>query len=78
MIFSTLNVEGDKIMVIDLLEKCRERRREIEENFYTMMAYSDYTPMLDKLCDEMIKMDVMIIRMEKQLNDRLYGTENAM
>ena len=34
----------DYNMVIDLLEKCRERRKEIENTFYQMVNYSDDIP----------------------------------
>lgn len=58
-------------MVIDMLEKCRERKREIENKFYKMVAYSDDIPALEKLSDEMINIELMIIRMEKQQFDRM-------
>lgn len=77
MIFSTLNVEGDS-MVIDMLEKCKERSRKLEAEFYSLSAYSDDIPTLEKLSDKMIDMELMIIRMEKQRYDRLHGTENVV
>ena len=77
MIFSMLNVEGD-CMVIDMLEKCKELSREVENEFYRMSAYSDDIPALEKLSDRMIQLELMKIRLEKYKHDKLHGTENAV
>lgn len=65
-------------MVVNMLEQCRKRKKEIEDKFYQMVAYSDDIPTLEKLSDEMIAMELMIIRMEKQQLDRLHSTEYAI
>lgn len=65
-------------MVIDMLEKCKERRKEIEDTFYKMVAYSDDIPTLEKLSDEMINMEIMIIRMERLRFDKMNTTEQAI
>lgn len=70
--------KGGFPMVIDMLAQCRKRKKEIEDKFYTMVAYSDDIPALEKLSDEMIEMELMIIRMEKQQFDRLHNTEYAV
>lgn len=77
MIFSTLNVEGDS-MVIDMLEKCKERSRKLEEEFYTLSAYSDDVEVLERLSDEMIKMELTTIRLERYRFEKLYGTEQVV
>lgn len=77
MIFSTLNVEGDS-MVIDMLEKCKERSRKLEEEFYTLSAYSDDIEVLERLSDEMIKMELTTIRLERYRFEKLHGTENVV
>lgn len=77
MIFSTLNVEGDN-MVIDMLEKCKERSRKLEDEFYTLSAYSDDVAVLERLSDEMIKMELMKIRIEKYRFEKLHGTEQVI
>lgn len=77
MIFSTLNVEGDS-MVIDMLEKCKERSRKLEEEFYTLSAYSDDIEVLERLSDEMIKMELTTIRLERYRFEKLYGTEQVV
>lgn len=41
-------------MVIDMLEKCKELSREIEDEFHRMSAYSDNIPSLEKLSDRMV------------------------
>lgn len=70
MICSTLNVEGDN-MVIDMLEKCKERSRKLEEEFYKLSAYSDDIEVLEKLSDEMIKMELTTIRLERYRIEKL-------
>ena len=77
MIFSTLNVEGDS-MVIDMLEKCKERSRKLEEEFYTLSAYSDDIEVLERLSDEMIKMELTTIRLERYRFEKLNGTEQVV
>lgn len=77
MIFSTLNVEGDN-MVIDMLEKCKERSRKLEEEFYTLSAYSDDIEVLERLSDEMIKMEITAIRLERYRIEKLHGTEQVV
>lgn len=57
-------------MIVSMLEKCKERQKEIEEKFYKMLNYSNDIPMLEKLSDDMINMELMIIRIEKQQCDR--------
>lgn len=56
-------------MVINILEKCRERQRELEDTFYKMVDDSHDIPTLEKMCDEMINVELMIIRLEKQAFD---------
>ncbi len=53
-------------MVISILEKCRERQRNLENTFYKMVESSHDIPTLEKMCDEMINLEIVIIRMEKQ------------
>lgn len=65
-------------MVIDLLEKCRERKREIENTFYQMVNYSDDIPALEKLSDEMLEMELKVIRMEKQQIDLMNRHEEQI
>ncbi len=77
MICSTLNVEGDN-MVIDMLEKCKERSRKLEEEFYKLSAYSDDIEVLERLSDEMINMELMKIRIEKYRFEKLHGTEQVI
>lgn len=77
MIFLTLNVEGD-CMVIDMLEKCKELSREVEDEFYKMSAYSDDIPALEKLSDKMIQLELMKIRLEKYRYDKIQETENVV
>ena len=77
MIFSTLNVEGDS-MVIDMLEKCKERSWKLEEEFYTLSAYSDDIEVLERLSDEMIKMELTTIRLERYRFEKLNGTEQVV
>lgn len=77
MICSTLNVEGEN-MVIDMLEKCKERSRKLEEEFYTLSAYSDDIEVLEKLSDEMIKMELTTIRLERYRIEKLHGTEQVV
>lgn len=57
-------------MIVSMLEKCKERQKEIEEKFYKMLNYSSDIPMLEKLSDDMINMELMIIRIEKQQYDK--------
>ena len=63
-------------MVIDMLEKCKQRKKKIEDTFYKMVNYSDDIPMLEKLSDEMIAIELMIIRMEKQKFEKVYLRES--
>ena len=58
-------------MVVSMLAKCKERRKQLQDAFDKMIDYSD-TATLDKLNDEMIKVEVQIIRMEKQEFNRRY------
>lgn len=64
-------------MVVSILDKCKERRKQLQDAFDKMIDYSD-TATLDKLNDEMIKVEVMIIRMEKQEFDRQYEKQNEI
>lgn len=61
-----------------MLEKCRERKKEIENEFYKKIACSNNIPELEKLSDEMINMELLVIRMEKQEFERMYNTEYAI
>ena len=56
-------------MVIDLLEKCRERK---------MVNYSDDIPALERLSDEMLEMELKVIRMEKQQIDLMNRHEEQI
>ena len=78
MLFYSLDKGMDYNMVIDLLEKCRERRKEIEDTFYKMVNYSDDFPALEKLSDEMIEMELKVIRMEKQQIDLMNRHEEQI
>ena len=77
MMFSTFNVEGES-MVIDMLEKCKEFSRDVEDEFYRLSAYSDDIPALEKLSDRMIQLELMKIRLEKYRYDKMQETENAV
>ena len=68
----------DYNMVIDLLEKCREHKREIENTFYKMVNYSDDIPALERLSDEMLEMELKVIRMEKQQIDLMNRHEEQI
>ena len=65
-------------MVIDMLEKCKERKKVIENAFYKMIEYSDDIPTLEKLSAEMIAIELMVIRMEKQRFDMMYSNEREI
>lgn len=65
-------------MIVSMLEKCKERQKEIEEKFYKMLNYSSDIPMLEKLSDDMINMELMIIRIEKQQYDRSIEEEHVV
>lgn len=65
-------------MIVNMLEKCKERQKEIEEKFYKMLNYSSDIPMLEKLSDDMINMELMIIRIEKQQYDRSIEEEHVV
>lgn len=69
-IFLTLKIKGDR-MIIDMIEKCRERRNEIENKFYQMAAYSDDIPALEELSEKMIATELLLIRLEKQKVERM-------
>lgn len=53
-------------MVVDMLEKCKERKKEIESTFYEMVETSNDIPALERIADEMTALEILIIRMEKQ------------
>ena len=63
--------KGVLYMVLDMIEQCKKKKQEIEEKFYQMVEYSDDIPTLEKLSDEMIAMEIMIIRMEHLKLDRM-------
>lgn len=64
-------------MVVSILDKCKERRKQLQDAFDKMIDYSD-TATLDRLNDEMIKVEVMIIRLEKQAFDRQYKNQTEL
>ncbi|MGM9944973.1 MAG: hypothetical protein ACI33M_08525 [Lysinibacillus sp.] len=61
------------MMTVDFLAKCKEKKKQIENTFYSMLAYSDDIPALEKLSDELIDLELTIIRMEKLNFDRMEG-----
>lgn len=77
MIRIICQIKGVKKMVIDMLQTCKERKREIEKTFYKMLNYSNDMPTLEKLADEMIAMEILIIRMEKHKFDTCSEYEHA-
>jgi hypothetical protein len=64
-------------MVVSMLAKCKERRKQLQDAFDKMIDYSD-TATLDKLNDEMIKVEVMIIRLEKQAFNKQYENQKEL
>lgn len=58
-------------MVISLLEKCRERQRELEDTFYKMVDDSHDIQAMEKMCDDMVNIELKIIRLEKQAFDNM-------
>lgn len=53
-------------MVVDMLEECRKRKEKLEKTFYQLVNISNDIPALERMSDEMIALEILIIRMEKQ------------